>query len=75
MGTHRLKIELKHHGRDFAAKYDHVDEVFGGDHGARHFKAVVQVIFRKMNNPDIPTSTITSAILMPPKIHMKFYRR
>jgi hypothetical protein len=59
VGTHRLKIELKHHGRDFAAKYDHVDEVFGGDHGARHFKAVVQVIFRKMNNPDIPTSTIT----------------
>jgi hypothetical protein len=23
--AHRLKLELKHHGRDFAAKYDHVD--------------------------------------------------
>jgi hypothetical protein len=57
--AHRLKLELKHHGRDFVAKYDHVDVVFGGDHGARHFRAVVQLIFRKKNSPGIPTSAVT----------------
>ena len=43
--VHRLRLELKHHGQDFTAKYNHVDVVFGGDHGARRFRAVVQLAY------------------------------
>ncbi len=50
-------MELKYHGRNFAEKYDHL--VFGGDHGVRRFRAVIQHIFRSKNSTDIPTSSVT----------------
>jgi hypothetical protein len=54
-----VKLELQFHGKNFAEQYDHIDVVFGGDHGARRFRAVVQVIFRSKNNANVPTSSIT----------------
>jgi len=57
--AHRVKLELQFHGKNFAEQCDHVDVVFGGDHGARRFRAVVQVIFRSKNNANVPTSSIT----------------
>jgi hypothetical protein len=43
----------------FMAQYDHLDVVFGDDHGARWFRAVVQLIFRSKNNGNVPTSSVT----------------
>jgi hypothetical protein len=51
--------------------------LLGGDHSARCFRAVVKLIFRKMNNPDIPTSTVTLRVghIDAAKDTYKFYRR
>ena len=57
--AHQLKLELKHRGPDFGTQYNALDVVFGGDHGARCFRAVVQLIFRSKNNPEVPTCSVT----------------
>jgi len=57
--AHRVKLELKCHGQNFMAQYDHLDVVFGGDHGARRFRAVGQLIFISKNNGNVPTSSVT----------------
>jgi hypothetical protein len=57
--AHQLKLELKHRGPDFGTQYNALDVVFGGDHGARHFRAVVQLIFRYKSNSEVPTCSVT----------------
>jgi hypothetical protein len=72
--AHRVKLELQFHGKNFAEQCDHVDVVFGGDHGARQFRAVVQVIFRskKMRMLQRAPSHYNLGISMLLKTHMKF---
>jgi hypothetical protein len=43
-----MKVEVECRGIDFfqANEYNQMDVVFGGDHGARRFRAVIQLIFR-----------------------------
>jgi len=53
---HRLKSENEHRGKEyFAAQgYDSADVIFGGDHGARRFRAVIRLIFRNSKNNAVP---------------------
>jgi len=50
---HRMKLEFEYRGRDFFQNkgYNKLDVVLGGDHGARRFRAVIQLIFRNNNCP------------------------
>ncbi len=56
---HWLKLELKHGGSSFFSNFTTVDVVFGGDHGAWRFRAVVKIIFRNADRPDVFTHSIT----------------
>jgi hypothetical protein len=47
---HRIKLEVECRGADFFRSngFNQMDIVFGGDHGARRFRAVIQLIFRNV---------------------------
>jgi hypothetical protein len=44
---HRTKVEVQYRGIDFFKSngFNQIDVVLGGDHGARRFRAVTQLIF------------------------------
>jgi hypothetical protein len=48
---HRLKFKVNARGIPFMQQYNQADIVFGGDHGARRFRAVIKFILR--NKDDI----------------------
>jgi hypothetical protein len=56
---HRLKLELKHRGSSFFGNFTTVVVVFGGDHGAQCFRAVVKIIFGNADRPSIFTHSVT----------------
>jgi hypothetical protein len=59
----RLKREVSCRGRAFFLRkgYNQVDIVFGGDHGARRFRAMVRILFR---NNLLPLDTEPYSIIM-----------
>jgi hypothetical protein len=50
---HRLKVEVNARGTPFIRQYDQADIVFGGDHGARRFRAVIKFILRNKDDNTI----------------------
>ncbi len=59
--VHRMKTEMDYRGREFFVHngYNSADIIFGGDHGARRFRAVLRLILRNTNNNDVvPLSVV-----------------
>ena len=59
--VHRMKTEMDYRGREFFMHngYNSADIIFGGDHGARRFRAVLRLILRNTNNNDVvPLSVV-----------------
>jgi hypothetical protein len=57
-----LEVEINGRGVNFFNQFDSVDIVFGGDHGARKFCAVVRLIFRNKNDASITTLSVVLTV-------------
>jgi hypothetical protein len=59
-----MKVEVDHREKDYFLKQEcyAADVVFGGDHGAHMFCAVLCFIFRNTNNVNIPPLSIVITI-------------
>jgi hypothetical protein len=57
-----LEVEINGRGENFFDQFDSVDIVFGGDHGARKFHAVVRLIFRNKNDASITTLSVVLTV-------------
>jgi hypothetical protein len=57
-----LEVEINGRGENFFNQFDSVDIVFGGDHGARKFHAVVRLIFRNKNDASITTLSVVLTV-------------
>jgi hypothetical protein len=58
----RVKMEVQRRGSTFFLGYNPIDVVFGGDHGARHFRAVTKLIFRSNVQPDLEPFSIVMQV-------------
>ncbi len=57
--VHRLKTELNCRGLPSLRQFNQLDIIFGGNHGAQRFRAVIQLILRNKDNAAIaPYSTV-----------------
>jgi hypothetical protein len=56
--SHRLKTEVKCRGLPFLSQFNQLDLVFGGDHGARRFRAVIRLILRNKDDGAIAPHSI-----------------
>jgi hypothetical protein len=58
----RVKMEVQRRGSTFFGGYNQIDVVFGGDHGARRFRAVTKIIFRSNVQPDLEPFSIVMQV-------------
>lgn len=57
--SHQLKSEVECRGLPFLRQFNQLDVIFGGDHGARRFRAVIWLILRNTDDRTIaPLSVV-----------------
>jgi len=60
--VHRLKTEVRCRGLTFLSQFNMLDIIFGGDHGARRFRAVIQLILRNKDNGEVEPYSIVITV-------------
>jgi hypothetical protein len=60
----RLHTEFKSRGPNYFQQvgFNSIDIVFGGDHGARRFRAVIKIIFRNTEDKSVPSYSIVLTV-------------